>query len=108
MNYVEITKGFMCFLMKGVPFFWDQFAQCSFDTLKKELTSAPLLSPPDYSRDFLLYIVTIESTIGMVLGQEDDALREHVIYYLSQGLVGSKLCYSPIKNLVYAIQQLRH
>lgn len=35
-----------------------------------------------------------------------------MIYYLSQGLVGPELCYSPIEKLalvvVYAIQQLRH
>jgi len=26
-NYVEITKGFMRLLKKGVPFLWDDFAQ---------------------------------------------------------------------------------
>ena len=90
-------------LKKGVPFFWDNFGQCSFDALKKALTSAPLLSPPDYSRDFLLYLVAVESTIGMVLVQEDDALVEHVIYYLSHGLVGPKLWYYPIEKLSLAV-----
>ncbi len=66
-NYVEVTKGFMCLLKKGAPFVWDNFAQFSFDDLKKVLTSAPLLSPPDYSRDFLLYLEVTESTIDMVL-----------------------------------------
>jgi hypothetical protein len=26
-NYAKITKGFMCLLMKGVPFIWDDWAQ---------------------------------------------------------------------------------
>jgi len=73
----------MCLLLKGVPFVWDNFAQWSFNALKKALVSAPLLSPPDYGRDFLLYLAVAESTIGMVLIQEDDSLMEHVIYYLS-------------------------
>ena len=73
----------MRLLKKGIIFLWDDFAQCSFDALKKALTSAPLLSPPHYSKDFLLYIDKVESTIGMVLVQEDDALCENVIYYLS-------------------------
>ena len=73
----------MRLLKKGAPFLWDDFAQCSIDALKIALTSAPFLSPPDYSRDFLLYLAASESTIGMVLVQEDDALVEHVIYYLS-------------------------
>ena len=46
---------------------WDDFPQRSFDALKKGLVSAPLLSPPDYGRDFLLYLLAVESTIGMVL-----------------------------------------
>ena len=45
--------------------------------------SALLLSPRDYGRDFILYLVDAESAIGMVLVQEDDALTEHVIHYLS-------------------------
>ena len=101
-NYAEVTKGFMRLLKKGVPFLWDDFAQRSFDALKKALTSAPLLSPPDYSRDFLLYLAEAESTIGMVLVQEDNALAEHVIYYLSRGLVGPELRYTPIEKLALA------
>lgn len=98
----------MCFLCKGVPFVWDDFAQQSFDALKKALVFAPLLSPPDYGRDFLLYLAIIESTIGMVLVQEDDALMEHVIYYLRRGLIGPKLRYCLIEKLalpaVHAVQ----
>lgn len=111
-NYAEITKGFMCFLKKGVPFLWDDFMQRSFDALKQALISAPLLSPPDYGRDFLLYLAATKSTIGMVLVLEDDALNEHVMYYLSGGLVGLELQNSPIEKLaleaVHAVQRLRH
>ena len=70
--------------------------------MKQALISAPLLSPPDYGRDFLLYLIAAESTIGMVLVQEDDDLSEHVIYYLSRGLVGPKLRYYPIEKLALA------
>jgi hypothetical protein len=53
-NYVEITKGFMHILKKGVTFCWDEATQRSFEALKHALTSAPLLRPPDYRRYFLL------------------------------------------------------
>jgi hypothetical protein len=66
-NYAEITKGFMRLLKKDVPFYWDDAAQCSFDTLKHALTIAPLLRPPNYNKDFLLFLAVAESTIGMVL-----------------------------------------
>jgi hypothetical protein len=71
-NYAKITKGFMCLLKKDVPFYWDEAAQCSFNTLKHALATAPLLRPPNYNKDFLLYLSIAESTIGMVLVQEDD------------------------------------
>ena len=102
----------MCLLKKEVPLIWDDFTQLSFDSLKKVLTFSPLLSPPNYRREFLLYFAAAESTIVMVLVQEDDGFNEHVIYYLSQGLVGAELRYSHIDKLalevVHAIQQLRH
>jgi hypothetical protein len=73
----------MHLLKKGVPFCWDEATQFSFEVLKRTLTSAPVLQPLDYNKYLLLYLVFAESTIGMVLVQEDDLLEEHVIYYLS-------------------------
>ena len=48
-NYSKITKGFMHFLKQDTPFLWDETAQLAFEALKKDLLSAPLLCPPDYS-----------------------------------------------------------
>jgi hypothetical protein len=73
----------MRLLKKDVPFFGDEAAQCSFDALKHTLTTAPLLRPPNYNKDFLLYLAAAESTIGMVLVQEDDSFSEYMICYLS-------------------------
>jgi hypothetical protein len=78
-------------LKKDVPFVWYDQAQQSFDDLKKALMLNPLLIPPSYGWDFLLYITTYESTIEMVLIQEYDAQEEHIIYYLSIGISGLDL-----------------
>jgi hypothetical protein len=72
---------------KHTPFIWHERAQESFDALKKSLVSTPLLNPPYYNRDFLLYIAMSDEMIGMVLVQEDDDLHEHVIYYLSRNII---------------------
>ena len=92
----------MHLLKKGVLFVWDDQAQHSFDTLKRALTSTPVLQPPNYNRDFLLYLATSDSSIGMVLVQTDDAHIEHVIYYLSKGLVGTELHYPRVEKLALA------
>jgi hypothetical protein len=73
-NYAKITKGLMCLLKKGVPFHWDEAAQSSFEVSICSLTSSPLLWPPNYNKYFLLYLAIVESTIGMVLVQEDNML----------------------------------
>jgi hypothetical protein len=48
----------------------------------------------------------------MVLVQENDFLKEHVIYYLSRGLVGPQLNYSHVEKLalavVHVVQRFRH
>jgi hypothetical protein len=102
----------MRLLKKDVPFLWDETAQCSFDALKHALITAPLLRPPNYNKDFLLYLAAAESTIGMVLVQEDDSFSEYVIYYLSRGLVGPELNYTHLEKLalaaVHAVQRFRH
>lgn len=73
-NYPETTKGFMRLLKKCVAFYLDDQEQRSFEALKKYLTTYPLLNPPYFtyfSRDFILYLASSESTIGMVLVQEN-------------------------------------
>ena len=74
--------------------------------------SAPLLCPPDYSHDFILYLIASESTIRVLLVKEDDKLQENVVYNLSRALAGPRLRYSHVEKLalatVYAVQRLRH
>jgi hypothetical protein len=44
----------MHILKKGVPLFWDEASQRSFEVLKSYFTSNPLLIPPNYGNYFLL------------------------------------------------------
>jgi hypothetical protein len=73
----------MCLLKKDIPFHWDEVAYHSFVALKHALTSTPMFWLTNYNKDFLLYLVIVDSTIGMVLVQEDEFLLEYMIYYLS-------------------------
>ena len=82
-NFSNLTRGFMRLLKKDITFCWDERAQESFNALKQALASASVISPLDYSHDFLLYVVVSLEMIDMVLVQEDEEHQEHVIYYLS-------------------------
>ena len=81
----------MRLLKKDTPFYRDEWAKESFDALKQALASALVLSPPDYSHDFFIYVATSMDTIGMVLVQEDEELHEHVIYYLRWNLIDAEI-----------------
>lgn len=58
-----------------------------------------MLHPPNYNHDFLLYFVSFDSPIGMMLVQTDDDHIEHVIYYLYKGHVSDELCYPYVEKL---------
>ena len=93
----------MHLLKKEVPFYWNEWAQRSFEALKKALSTTHVLSPLDYSKDFIMYLATSEATIGMVLVQEDESLQEHAIYYLSRSLVEVELSYAHVEKLALAV-----
>jgi hypothetical protein len=105
-NYAELMKGFTRLLKKGYEFVWDDTANKAFEALKLALTRTPLLFPPDYSRDYFLYLAASDSTIAMVLVQEDDSHDEHVIYYLSRSLMTTETKYLHVEKLALAVVQV--
>jgi hypothetical protein len=105
-NYVELTKGFTRLLKKGYDFVWDDIANKAFKALKLTLTCTPLLFPPDYSRDYFLYLAALDSTIAMVLVQKDDSDDEHIIYYLSRSLMTTETKYLHVEKLALAAVQV--
>ena len=78
----------------NISFVWDKHAKYSFDGLKQALASAPLLSTPDFTKDFIIYVSTSVNAITGVLVQEDNARQENVVYYVSQKLTNPPLHYS--------------
>ena len=70
-NFTEKAHGYMHLLKKNTPFFWDDQDQSAFDNLKHALTHSPVIHPPDYSKEFLLYIGASATTIAMVLVQDN-------------------------------------
>jgi len=105
-NYAELTQGFPRLLKKGIPFFWDELADKYFDALKHALTNSQLLHPPDYHRDYFLYLVLSDAIVGMVLVQEDVSSSEHVIYCLSRNLTKTEVKYAHVEKLGLTIVQV--
>lgn len=102
-NYAELTKGFTWLLKHYVPLIWDELTDKSVNALKHVFTYAPLFHPPDYHRDYFLYLVVSDSTIGMVLFQEDEYNNKHVIYYLIRNLTPIEIKYTHVDKLALVV-----
>ena len=55
------------------------------------LSNAPLISAPDYNRDYILYISASAISVAGVLIQLGYDGHDHVIYYISKNLSGPPL-----------------
>ncbi|XP_070669143.1 uncharacterized protein [Malus domestica] len=84
----------------------------AFESIKKYLSSPPILEAPMPEKPLILYIAAQESSVGALLAQENESQKEGALYYLSRTLTGTELNYSPIEKmclaLVFAIHKLRH
>ncbi|KAI5342406.1 hypothetical protein L3X38_010281 [Prunus dulcis] len=105
-------QPFSRLMKKDVPFVWDQACHNAFESIKKYLSSSPLLGAPILGKQLKLYIATQERSIGALLAQENESHKEQALYYLSRTHTGPELNYTPIEKtclaLVFAIQKLRH
>ena len=67
---------------------------------------------PIYGKPLILYISAIETSLGILLTQEDDNNKERAIYYVICTLISYEMNYSIIEKaflaVVFASQKLRH
>jgi hypothetical protein len=78
LDYATRAHGFLRLLCHDFPFRWDEHAQTTFDDLKVVLSHAPLISPPDYDRDYILYLSASAVSVAGVLIQLGDDGRENL------------------------------
>ncbi|XP_063942447.1 uncharacterized protein LOC135150236 [Daucus carota subsp. sativus] len=97
-------------LAKDVKFEFTKECVHSFENLKRELTSAPIMKSPDWSQPFELMCDASDYAIGAVLVQRIDK-RPHVIYYASKTLNDAQLNYSTTEKellaVVFALEKFR-
>ena len=54
--------------------------------------------PPIYRKPLILYILAIETSLGILLAQEDNDNKERSIYYLSFMLISYEIKYNIIEK----------
>ncbi|CAF4944161.1 unnamed protein product [Pieris macdunnoughi] len=68
-DFSNIAKPLTSLLKKDQIFSWENQQQLAFEFLKEKLTSAPVLSYPDFTKPFILTTDASNHALGVVLSQ---------------------------------------
>nr|GFB92688.1 hypothetical protein [Tanacetum cinerariifolium] len=106
-GFSKIAKPMTELTQKKVKFEWGDKQEAAFQLLKQKLCSAPILSLPERSKDFIVYCDASNKGLGAVLMQ-----REKVISYASRQLKIHEKNYTThdleLGAVVFALKIWRH
>ena len=106
-NFSLIASSLHKLLKKNVRFEWSEECQKSMDELKRRLTTAPVLTLPDDSSDYVIYSDASLRGMGCVLMQNG-----RIISYLSRQLKPHERNYPThdleLAAVVFALKAWRH
>ena len=86
-----------------VIFEWNAECEEAFQTLKTMLMTAPVLIPPDLSKEFFLWTDASARGFGAVLEQKDDTGQPHPVAYASRQTNPAESKYAPTELEVAAL-----
>jgi len=101
-DFSKISRPLTNLLAKDVPFIFDDRCNSAWENLKEELISAPIISPPDWSKPFEIMCDASDFAIGAILGQRMDN-KQHVIYYSSRTLNDAQMNYTTTEKEFLAV-----
>ncbi|CAN6573169.1 unnamed protein product [Malus baccata var. baccata] len=109
-DFSKIAQPLCRLLQKDVSFEFNEACEKAFKHLKDLLTTAPIITPPDWSIPFELMCDALDYALGAVLGQRKNK-QPHVIYYASRTLNDAQLNYSTTEKellaVVFALDKFR-
>lgn len=93
-NFSAIAAPITDLMKANQKFLWTPEAQSAFETLKNSLTSAPLLTHPDFTRPFIIQCDASITGVGSVLFQLDEEGHERPIAFMSKKLNAAQRNYT--------------
>ena len=99
-------------LKKEEEFNWNPERQSAFEELKLTVSRAPILSPPDWTKDFHVTLDASGWCLGAILWQYDDSNKKSPVYYSSRQISPTKKKYTTteceVLAVIYACKKFRH
>jgi hypothetical protein len=95
-------------LRKTERFTWTPEAEEALGNLKALLTNAPILVPPAAGEALLIYVAATTQVVSAAIvverREEGHALLiQRPVYFISEVLSETKICYPQIQKLLYAV-----
>ena len=110
-KFAQVARPLHKLTEAKVDFAWTPECQLSFDTMKTLLSTAPVLSYPDFTAEFILDTDASNHGIGAVLSQLKNG-EEHPVAYASRTLTKAERNYCVTRKELLAIvefvKQFRH
>ncbi|KAK1670361.1 hypothetical protein QYE76_058520 [Lolium multiflorum] len=101
-DFSKISKPLTNLLQKDVPFVFDDDCKEAFETLKKALTTGPIVEPPDWNLPFEIMCDASDFAVGAVLGQRVDK-KLNDIHYASKTLDAAQRNYGTTEKELLAV-----
>jgi hypothetical protein len=109
-SITTITAPLTRLLRKSRKWSWNVEQESPFNSLKRALTSAPLLARPDYELPFTLQTDASNFRLGAVLTQHIGG-KEHFIAYASRALMAAEQKYNATEKeclaVIWAVRKFR-
>jgi hypothetical protein len=102
-NFVELVKYITTMIRKGNEAKWTTEYRNSFDQIKRDLTEAPVLISPNYSKEFLIFSFTSSYTLVVVLLQRNAKGLEKPISFFNRALRDAEMIYDIMEKQSYAL-----
>ena len=110
-NFPHLATPLLQLTRKDVKFDWPTACQLAFETLQNVLTLPPLLSFPDFEKEFILFTDASLDATGAVLSQLRNG-KEVVIAYASHTFTRPERNWATydkeLYTIVWAVRHFRH
>ncbi|CAL8162293.1 unnamed protein product [Prunus armeniaca] len=98
------TKSvFTPLLKKGKSYKWSKECHEAYQQVQQIITKLPIMRAPIPGLPLKLYLAATNTTVGVLLAQDDHGEEESLIYYVSRQLRGAEMRYSKTELLCLAL-----
>lgn len=111
-NFAQVSYPLDKLTRRGEPYVWGTAQEEAFQELKSRLVGMPILTYPDWDKEFHVHVDASNFAIGATLAQVGSHGLDHPVYFASRLLSNAERNCSTTERealgMVYSVQKFRH